>query len=64
MNRKEEVNKEAGKYAMWNRINDWIIYDKDFNRLYNQSKKPTGLIFVSPIEVYRQTNGTMGIEEA
>lgn len=55
------------KYAMLNftrqvegkKIQEWVIYDKEFKRLGTRSEQPPGSIAVSPMRVYTETKGKM-----
>jgi len=48
-------------YTMFNRTNEWIIYDENFKRLGKRKNKPKNAKSVSPMTVYRKTKGTMGL---
>jgi len=50
------------RYAMWNRPNEWIVYDKNFKRLGKHKKQPKGTKRVGPMKVYSETKGTMGLK--
>ena len=55
------------KYAMLNftrwvkckKIQEWIVYDKDFKRLGTRSEQLIGSEAVSPMRVYKETKGKM-----
>ena len=49
------------KYCMFNRTNEWIIYDSKFKRLGKRKNKPKNTKCLSPMYIYGKTKGTMGL---
>lgn len=62
----KKIKQSKPKYAMFNRYdstthcNEYILYDSNYKRIGVTYKKPKKVKFVSPMEVFGKTKGSMG----